>query len=141
MNNNIIIPDNILVGYNARKDTYSGKLAYVVFKEGNKIRKEKSWTCWCDKKMGSDEFPNEPTYGFVLNKQIGGVCSYAHSWEQRIEKVRVYDPRGYEFEITIPNLLYVLQECSSIKGKGLEGDFVYGWQGASLVLMPTCSKE
>jgi hypothetical protein len=59
----------------------------------------------------------------------------------RIEKVRVYDPRGFEFEIDIPNVLNILQECTSTKGKGLEGTFVYGWVGASLRLIPTESQD
>jgi hypothetical protein len=36
---------------------------------------------------------------------------------------------GFEFEISIPNLLYILQECTSTKGKGLDGEFVYAWDG------------
>jgi hypothetical protein len=36
-----------------------------------------------------------------------------------------YMTRGFEFEISIPNLLYILQECTSTKGKGLDGEFVY----------------
>jgi len=88
------------------------------------------------------EFENKPTEGFVLNKKMGGVSGY-RSWydHDRIEKVRIYDPRGFEFEITIPNLLFILQECNAYKGKGLEGEFVYAWQGAELILIPVSCKE
>ena len=55
--------------------------------------------------------------------------------------MRVYDPRGFEFEITIENLLYILENANSIKGKGLEGEFVYGWDGKELVLIPTDSPD
>jgi hypothetical protein len=55
--------------------------------------------------------------------------------------IRVYDPRGFEFEISVENLLYILQECTSTKGKGLEGDFVYAFDGKDLVLLPTSSQE
>ncbi|WP_257006964.1 hypothetical protein [Shouchella clausii] len=51
--------------------------------------------------------------------------------------MRVHDPRGFEFEITVPNLLYILENTSSIKGKGFKGEFVYGWDGKDLVLIPT----
>lgn len=54
---------------------------------------------------------------------------------------RVYDPRGFEFEITIPNLLWILENCNCIKGKGLEGEFVYGWDGKELVLVPVESLD
>jgi hypothetical protein len=50
--------------------------------------------------------------------------------------VRVYDPRNFEFEISVANLLYILEETSSLKGKGLEGEFVYAWEGKELVLLP-----
>jgi hypothetical protein len=55
--------------------------------------------------------------------------------------IRVYDPRGFEFEISVENLLFVLEECSSIKGKGLEGEFVYAWDKSDLVLLPVCSAD
>jgi hypothetical protein len=84
------------------------------------------------------EFDNVPTEGFVLNKKAGG---YSSGWNHRATYCRVYDPRGFEFEINIPNLLYILQECNAYKGKGLEGEFVYGWDGKDLVLLPVSSPE
>lgn len=84
------------------------------------------------------EFDNEPLEGFVLNKKAGG---YASGWNHRQTYCRVYDPRGFEFEISIPNLLYILENSNSIKGKGLEGKFIYGWDGKDLVLLPDNSPE
>lgn len=142
MNNSLTIPDNIQVGFQDRTDTYTGKLAYVVYKDSTgKMRKEKSWTGWCSKKIPKEVHNNEPVSGFVLNKDVGGTRHSYGSWNARVEKVRVYDPRGFEFEIDIPNLLFILQESSSIKGKGLEGDFVYSWSGPNLVLLPVTSQE
>lgn len=91
-----------------------------------------------DPKIKPVEFENIPTEGFVLNKKVGG---YRSSWNTRATYSRVYDPRGFEFEITIPNLLFILQECNAYKGKGLEGTFVYAWDGKDLVLLPTSSQE
>jgi hypothetical protein len=132
----MFVPDKIKVGYQKRNDTYTGKLAYVIyFDNKGKLRKESSWESWRDKKIAPKEFPNDPTDGFVLNKGVGGA---RQSWSSnaRNEYVRVYDPRGFEFEISVANLLFILQENSSIKGKGLEGEFVYSWDGAELVLLP-----
>lgn len=43
MNTNIFIPTKINVGFQERKDTYTGKLAYVIyFDEKGKLRKETS---------------------------------------------------------------------------------------------------
>ena len=91
-----------------------------------------------DKSIAPIEFENIPIEGFVLNKKAGG---YSSGWNHRSTYCRVYDPRGFEFEITIPNLLYILENTNSIKGKGLEGKFIYGWDGKDLVLVPEQSVE
>jgi hypothetical protein len=137
--NNIFIPKKVMVGFQERTDTYTQKLAYVIyFDEKGVLRKENSWNSWRDHKIDSKEFDNTPTEGFVLNKKVGG-CKY--DWNVRNTYVRVYDPRDFEFEISIPNLLYILENTNSIKGKGLEGDFVYGWSGTELLLVPTSSPD
>lgn len=91
-----------------------------------------------DPKMVPVEFDNTPIEGFVLNKKAGGTSS---GWDHRQTYCRVYDPRGFEFEIVIPNLLYILENASSFKGKGLEGKFIYGWDGKDLVLIPEQAPE
>ena len=46
------IPDKIHVGCVKRDDTYTGMLAYVIYTdEKGKVRKEKSWNGWRDKKI------------------------------------------------------------------------------------------
>jgi len=141
MNDKLYIPKKLNVGFNNRSDTYSGKLAYIIYwDDKGKLRKEGSWNSWCDKKIPAQILDNEPTEGFVLNRPVGGARSN-YGWNARLEKVRVYDPRGFEFEITIPNLLYILQESTSVKGKGLDGKFVYSWSGPDLVLLPVDSLE
>lgn len=138
----LIIPSKLKAGFQKRTETYSGKLAYVVYiDEKGVLRKEASWKSWIDKKIPVLDLENVPTEGFVLNRNVGGARNSYSSWDVRIEKVRVYDPRGFEFEISIPNLLFILQECSSIKGKGLEGEFVYSWNKSELILLPTSSQE
>lgn len=139
MNNNIFIPKRINVGFQNRSDTYTKKLAYVIyFDEKDKLRKEASWQSWRDEKIPNEEYNNIPTQGFVLNKKVGDYCS---DWNHRQAYVRVYDPRNFEFEITIENLLYILENTSSIKGKGLEGEFIYGWDKKDLILIPVSSPD
>lgn len=139
MGANILIPKKIKVGFQERSGTYTGKLAYVIYYDHiNKLRKETSWENWRSKDIEPEDYDNEPTTGFVLNKKVGG---YQYHYDMRQTYVRVYDPRGFEFEITIPNLLYILENTSSIKGKGLEGEFVYGWDGKELLLVPTSAPE
>lgn len=139
MKSNIFIPEKINVGFRERSDTYTQKLAYIIyFDEKGILRKETSWNSWRDEKIDPQIHNNEPTSGFVLNKKAGG---YSTGWNHRQTYVRVYDPRGFEFEISVPNLLYILENTNSIKGKGLEGEFVYGWDGKELVLIPTESPD
>jgi hypothetical protein len=141
MKSTLTIPQTIKVGFQNRDDTYTGKLAYVIYTDQKgKLRKEGSWTSWRDKEIAVEDYDNEPTSGFVLNRDVGGT-QRSWSWDARREKVRVYDPRGFEIEISVENLLFILQECSAIKGKGLEGDFVYSWSGPELVLLPVESQE
>jgi hypothetical protein len=139
MSNAVYIPKKINVGYQKRDDTYNKKLAYVIYYDNKgKLRKETSWNSWRDEKIPNEEFENTPTEGFVLNKKVGGYC---YDWNPRQTYSRVHDPRGFEFEITIPNLLYILENTNSIKGKGLEGKFVYGWSGSDLLLIPEAAPE
>lgn len=153
----LFIPEKIKVGFNHRNDTYTGKLGYVIYydKKG-KLRKEKSWLSWCHLPAGypgarasyyhnkdkegitPEEFANVPTEGFVLNKTAGGGSS---GWHHRNKCVRIYDPRGFEFEITVENLLFILQHVDCSRGKGLEGEFVYSWSGADLVLLPANTED
>lgn len=66
------------MGFQTRNDTYTKKLAYVIYyDEKGKLRKEPSWNSWRDKKIDPEEFDNVPTEGFVLNKKVGG---YAGDW-------------------------------------------------------------
>jgi len=135
----MMIPKTLSIGYQKRADTYTGKLAYVIYTDDKGVlRKAKSWESWRDKKIDPDHYDNTPRSGFVLNKKVGG---YKSDWNMRQTYVRVFDPHGFEFEISVPNLLFILQETSSIQGKGLEGEFVYAWHGTDLVLLPTCSNE
>lgn len=138
-NNQLFIPNTIKVGYNDRDDTYTGKLAYIIYiDEKGKVRKETSWNNWCDHRLGDDSYENVPTEGFVINKNVGG---YSTGWNHRQSYIRVYDPRGFEFEITLENLLFIIENTSLITGKGIEGEFVYGWDGKDLVLIPCKSTD
>ena len=137
----MFIPERIKVGYQERSGTYTGQLAYIIYYDVKGVlRKEKSWESWRHKKIDPSDFNNVPTSGFVLNKGVGGQ---RESWgyNARNEYIRVFDPRNFEFEISVANLLFILQETNCDKGKGLEGEFVYAWQGTELVLLPVGCQE
>jgi hypothetical protein len=131
----IFIPAKLRVGFVNRKDCYTNKLGFVIYYDKtDKIRKEKRLEGWRDKKIDLLECTNEPTSGFVLNKKAG---DYSSRWGGRQAYSRVYDPRGFEIEINVDNLLFILENCVSSPGKALGGEFVYAFEGTSLLLLPT----
>ena len=138
MRDKLRIPERIKVGFQKRDDTYTGKLGYVI--SGGRKKDPISWNNWRAKNIPPQEFDNTPIEGFVLNRDVGGT-QRNYDWNARREKVRVFDPRDFEFEITVENVLLILQECSSIKGKGLEGQFVLAWSGSNVILLPVTSQE
>jgi hypothetical protein len=138
MNDQLFIPTKIKVGYQKRDDTYTKKLAYVIYYDAKGVlRKEKSWLGWCDSKLGSHEYENKPFSGFILNKDVKRSSEWFGDGRNMI---RIYDERGIEFEITTGNLLFILMTTNCHK-RGLEGEFVYAWQGTELVLLPTGCEE
>jgi hypothetical protein len=103
--NPLIIPEKLHVGFKTRKDTYTGKLAFVIRSDSTgKKRCENSWNGWRDHKIPVEDFDNEPTSGFVLNNKVG---DYREGWNGRKAWIRIYDPRGFEFEIKVENLLFI----------------------------------
>lgn len=137
--NTILIPKKCKAGFQKRGDTFSGKLSYIIYyDEKNNLRKEPSWNNWRDKNIEPIDFDNVPSKGFYINKKVGGV---AYHWDYRQTYCRVYDSRGFEFEITIPNLVYIMKNTNWSKDNGFEGEFVYGWDKKDLVLIPTEAPE
>lgn len=135
----LFIPKKIRVGYQNRPDTYTKRLAYVIYYDNKgKIRKEVSWKSWVDPKIPADEFENKPQSGFVLNKNVERF-RWSHFGSGR-SYIRIYDPRGIEFEITPENLIGILMNTTCSK-RGLDGEFVYAWVGGDLVVLPTNSEE
>jgi hypothetical protein len=136
---NVFVAPKIKVGFQKRTDTFTGQLAYIIYyDEKGKIRKEKSWEGWRDKKITPQEFDNAPMDGFTLNKD---VKRYSGEWfSSHRTMIRVHDPRGFEFEVTTENLIGILMHTDCLR-RGLIGQFVYAWVGPELVLLPTNSEE
>jgi hypothetical protein len=140
MNNQLYIPKRIKVGYRERDDTYSKKLAYIIYYDDKGVlRKEKSWEGWRDKKIAPEEYDNTPQSGFILNKDIKRY-NFSHFSSHRT-MIRVWDPRGIEFEVTTENLIGILMHSNCSKRELIDSKFVYAWAGTELVLLPTVTEE
>ena len=137
MKNNLFIPKKIKVGFQNRKDTYTGKLGYVIYQDEKDIwRKEKSWNQWRDQSIQEIEFDNKPVNGFVLNK---GLQRVSYHWGSGRSVIRVYDSRDFEFEVSVDNLLGILTH-SDVSKREIVEEMVFAWAGTELVLLPANSE-
>ena len=75
-------------------------------------------------------FDNEPSYGFKLSKSVTRN-SY---WGSKNIVVRIEDPRGFELEITINNLLK-LMENNIVENAEIMAECVWGCDGSNNVLL------
>lgn len=137
MKTNLYIPKKIKVGFQERSDTFTGKLAYVIyFDDKNVLRKEKSWQSWRDDKIEPIEFDNSPQSGFTMNK---GFTRYS-DWGSGRAVIRIWDPRDFEFEIGLDNLVGILMH-SDVSKREMQEQCVFAWNGTELVLLPVNTDE
>ena len=136
---NLYIPKKIHVGFNLRKDTYTGKLGYVIYEDEKGVRrKEQSWNSWRDKTIEPVSFDNTPQSSFVFNR---GIQRGGWDWYSKGRSViRVYDQRDFEFEITVDNLIGILMH-SDVSKRDIVEECVYAWAGPELVLLPVNSQD
>lgn len=72
MTNTVFIPKRINVGFNKKEDTYTKRLAYVIYYDHKgKLRKETSWQNWRDHKIPNEEFDKNLAHvsGFRIPSQ------------------------------------------------------------------------
>lgn len=81
-----------------------------------------------------DNVPNEPRFGFRITKSI----SRGGSWSGSNKVVRIEDPRGFELEISVDNLVKMMSMTTFIEGVCQE-ECVWGRDGANNVLLPVNS--
>ena len=138
MNNKLFIPKTIRVGFVKRTDTFAGKLGYVMYyDEKGKLRQEVSCDGWRDKNIDCIDYENTPRNNYVLNK---GVERCGHHFGSGRSVARVYDPREFEFEISINNLMGILMH-SDVSKRDIVEECVFAYSGKDLVLLPVNSEE
>lgn len=132
------VPEKLKVGFSKRESTTNGNLGYVIHYDTktSQYRREGSFNSWRDKDIEPVEFDNKPTKGFLFSSNIirGGHYRY----DSAVEKVRVYDPRGFDVEISVSNLMHII-EYYTIDKTEVIGELAYAWYGNDLILLPTVS--
>ncbi|MBR1454960.1 MAG: hypothetical protein IJ593_10030 [Lachnospiraceae bacterium] len=137
MDNLMFIPKELVIGFKEKSNTDTGKLAYIVYKnEKNKVMKEASFESWRDKNIDVVNIENKPVSGFVIEHKVG---ENRYSWNPRKAYARIKDPRGYEFEIDIDNLLYILANTTCVNSV-IKDKLLYSWNGSNLFLLPVNSE-
>lgn len=134
----LYIPETLKIGFQNREDTFDGKLSYIIYyDEKGKLRKESSWINWRDKNIESIEVKNEIFKNPTLNKSIQ---RYGYHFGSGRNMLRIYDPRGFEYEISVSNFVGISQYCDMVKSE-LVGEFVYAFEDGDLILLPVESEQ
>ena len=77
---------------------------------------------------------NEPLLGFRITKSVGRYGS----WNGGNKVVRIEDPRGFELEINVDNLVKLMSMSTFTKGV-CDTECVWGREGSTNVLLPVNS--
>lgn len=135
----LFIPKKLRVGFVKREGTFDGQLSYVIYYDATgKLRKQDSWEGWRDANIEPVEWDNVPTAGFMLNKGHKRYNFSGFGHDKLV--IRIYDPRGAEFEIDPRNLVGLLMHADCSK-RQIVDEVVYAWAGKELVLLPCNSEE
>lgn len=138
MQSNLYIPTKIRVGFVKRPDTYTGKLAYVIYyDEKGKIRKEASFESWRDHEIEVMELDNKPRNGYIFHKGVQRDSSHFGSGRTMH---RIFDSREFEFEIDVGNVDAIL-ENTTVSKREIDQECILAWYGKDLILLPTNCKE
>lgn len=124
------IPDSLFVGYQRRENTLNGKLSFVSAEnKSGKLYSESQFNHWCSEGIAKDTFPNEPMHGFYLNKRRKRQSSVGS------DAMRVFHPLGFEFEIGMANIAYILQ-YANVNMSEITSRCVIGWVAGKLTIIP-----
>lgn len=124
---------HLTIGFQSRSDTYSGMLGFIV--PTSEEKSNKNFTRWVDQKIPLKRIINEPIPGFVFNKNIKRNFTYSTS-----EKMRVFHPEGFEFEITMNNLSFIIANAN-INAQEIMSPCVLAWFRGSVHLVPVNTEE
>jgi len=85
-------------------------------------------------KLPAQSYENKPMIGFKMGRNV----RHGYGWGQGNVKWRIEDPRGFELEITSPNLAQIMAFSTIEKGEILE-ECIWARLGAENILVPVDS--
>ena len=123
----------IEIGFQERTDTYSNKLGFLI--PFNPSVKNENFNRWINKKIPNKILNNVPTTGFIFNKNISRQFHYSTS-----QKMRIFHPEGFEFEISMSNVSFILSHAN-ISAQEIMCPCIIGWHSNQVFLLPAHSPE
>lgn len=134
----LYIPEKIKVGFQKRDDTLDSKLGFIIYydKDG-KLKNEKRWNTWRNESIKPLTLENKPFKNANLHK---GIEYAGTSFSDGKSTLRIYDNRGFEYEISFDNFVAISLNNEISKGE-IIGEFVYAFAGTKLILLPVNSEE
>lgn len=140
---NFYIPEKLKIGFRDRKQQYVPRLAFInYYKPAGDLRFKSNFDNWIDSQVPTEEYDNVPTEGFVIDD--GASRNDYKRFADTPDYIQIYDPRGFEFQISTQNFMFILNFCEVRTGKLLTGEFVYAWlgeQGNNVQLLPVVAPE
>lgn len=131
------------VGINhTRKDTTTAPLAFLTPYEDNVAgkKRQESVNSWLHPWNYQNKARNPSTHEIktVDNKPMTGfkVVDFAERYSTSNKLARIYDPNGYELEISIPNLIDIMLHSSIVKGE-IMCECIWGRADGNNWLLPT----
>lgn len=85
-------------------------------------------------KLPAQTYENKPMVGFKMGRNV----RHGYGWGQGNVKWRIEDPRGFQLEITSPNLAQIMAFCTLEKGEILE-ECIWARLGSDNILVPVSS--
>lgn len=126
----VVIPNDLYVGFQIRstgRNTPSedgGKnvaLGFVTYRNKKDVlQHQEAFDRWRDEEIPRIPFDNLPTKHMNI---IGFVSRYSTSNKY----IRIEDPRNFQVEITVENLINILKEITVIDGI-IQDDMAWGWE-------------
>lgn len=129
----ISIPNTVYVGFRVR----DGELLGFLTPDGtdaSAMKRRATVDKWRDSSIQPMTFTNDAIMGFKMVKSI-----QRYGWNGGNVVVRILDPRGFEMEITVANLLAIMEENVIAQGE-IQTPCLWGRDGGKNYLIPTDSQ-
>lgn len=140
VNHSIQIPDQMFVAFvRSHSDGYVHKgftIPYGTDAASKKRQLNLRHSTHADRPEGLQPvvIDNKPMYGFKISRQLR-----ANGWRSDIQTVGIEDPRGFEFEVSVANLI-MLTDNNLIHNGEIIQQCVWARDGAINILLPVNSQ-